>query len=41
MKMCRHVATASTPWPKAGARIGTIMNTIITSDMIRAIPEPW
>ena len=29
------------PWPKVGASIGTSMNTIITSDMICAIAEPW
>ncbi len=39
--MCRQVAIASTPCPNEGASTGTIMNTIMTIDMIRAMPEPW
>ena len=39
--MCRQLATTSMPWPKVGASTGTSMKTIITSDMICAIAEPW
>ena len=39
--MCRQLAKAITAWPKKGARIGTIMNTIMVSDMTRAMAGPW
>ena len=40
MKIWRQVPKASTVWPKVGASTGTIMNTIIDSDITRAIAGP-
>ena len=39
-KIHRHVAIHRMPWPTDGASTGTTMNTIITSDMTRAISLP-
>ena len=36
----RHPASAITAAPPSGASAGTIVNTIITSDMMRAICRP-
>ena len=40
MKMARQSATHRRPCPRAGASVGTRMNTAIAKDMMRAIRRP-
>jgi hypothetical protein len=38
--MKRHGPNASSPWPKVGARIGTMKKIICATDIVRAICRP-